>query len=312
MSSNIYNVIILFKLLIIIIHIMDINSLNFDKYYDRIGIDRSTIKNDINSLKMIQLAHLKSIPFENLDVIQKKVISISVADCYEKLVENNRGGYCFEHNTLLAAVLESVGFQVFSSLARPRWNRPANLGYPQTHLTLIVKASDGKSYLVDVAFGGLQCLEPLALDNPEPQLTKDGLFRLMLDESGEIRKQWQLKGQWLDLYSFKNENALNCDLLMSNWWSCTWPAARWMSYLYVAKIIGPENERHYILNDEYVQRKSDGTAIRTKLGSIEEFTSLLNSLFGIVLSKDTNFSCIESFYQKGYSATFHAPEFISS
>jgi len=146
-------------------------------YFSKISVDRATLTNDLTSLSLIQIQHLRSIAFENLDVVSKKIIAINLENCFEKLVLRSRGGYCFEHNTLLAAALQSVGFKVIRALARPRW-RPSSAGYPQTHMMLIVTTGDEVSYLVDAAFGGLQSLEPLCLDDDSiigarSQVTKD-------------------------------------------------------------------------------------------------------------------------------------------
>ncbi len=55
-------------------------------------------------LHQVMGAHLRSIPFENLDVgpfrSKRKPISMEFRDVFSKLVAGQRGGYCFEQNTL--------------------------------------------------------------------------------------------------------------------------------------------------------------------------------------------------------------------
>ena len=45
---------------------------------------------------------------------------LDLASLWKKLVIDQRGGYCFEQNTLFAAVLEAIGFPVRRLAARVR------------------------------------------------------------------------------------------------------------------------------------------------------------------------------------------------
>src|SRR5919112_1522268 len=54
-------------------------------------------------------AHVAHIPFENLDVLLGRRIRLDIDSVQDKLVGRRRGGYCFEHVTLFAAVLERLG-----------------------------------------------------------------------------------------------------------------------------------------------------------------------------------------------------------
>ena len=99
---------------------------NLDSYISLISITdkpSSSLQPNKETLALLQLSHLLTIPFENLDVVQKKSISIDLSDIFEKLVINKRGDYCFEMNTLLSAAFVEIGFKVKPVLARVRWNR---------------------------------------------------------------------------------------------------------------------------------------------------------------------------------------------
>ena len=71
-------------------------------------------------LHALHLAHATHIPFENLDILLGRPIRLDLASLQAKLVHGGRGGYCFEQNALLAAVLEEVGFAVTRLSARVR------------------------------------------------------------------------------------------------------------------------------------------------------------------------------------------------
>lgn len=53
---------------------------------------------------------MRHIPFENLDILLGMPIRLDLQGVQLKLVDTRRGGYCFEHVTLFAAVLEALGF----------------------------------------------------------------------------------------------------------------------------------------------------------------------------------------------------------
>ena len=112
-------------------------------------------------LRELHARHPAAIPFENLDVLLGRPIIARPAALEAKLVYGGRGGYCFEHNTLMAAALEALGLQ---------GDRPGRAGavgplpddppLPRTHMALRVDLPRGP-YLVDVGFGGLTKTAPL-------------------------------------------------------------------------------------------------------------------------------------------------------
>ena len=71
-------------------------------------------------LAALHRAHACAIPFENLDILLGRAIRLDLPSLEAKLVSSRRGGYCFEQNTLFAAVLREVGFEVETLEARVR------------------------------------------------------------------------------------------------------------------------------------------------------------------------------------------------
>lgn len=125
------------------------------KYFTRIGVNPQEENQHptLELLESILLSHMQAIPFENLDVaVMKKTVSMKLGDVADKLVENQRGGYCFEHNVLLAAALRAVGYTVTTMLARVLWNKKDIPSHQ--HVVLVVKVG-ADEYLVDAAFGGV-------------------------------------------------------------------------------------------------------------------------------------------------------------
>src|SRR5262245_42788003 len=94
--------------------------IDLDGYFDRIG-HRGARHVGLELLRELHFAHSTSIPFENLDILLGRTISLELDRLQAKLVTGRRGGYCFEHNTLFAAVLEQLGFSLTRLAARVRF-----------------------------------------------------------------------------------------------------------------------------------------------------------------------------------------------
>ena len=89
-------------------------------YLNRIGLKHAAqpLKADLSTLALVMAAHSRAIAFENIDVVRGKTISMARDDVEKKLVDDLRGGYCWEQNTLLASALREIGFDVTPLLCR--------------------------------------------------------------------------------------------------------------------------------------------------------------------------------------------------
>ena len=63
----------------------------------------------------------------------------------------------------------------------------------------------------------------------------------------------QIKGEWRPLYEWRDEKAPFVDMECSNFFSYAYPKARFTTQFFCTRIIG--DERHHILNGDYVVRK---------------------------------------------------------
>ena len=57
------------------------------------------------TLRELQLAHLKTVPFENLSIHSGEPIVLEAEALFEKIVEQRRGGFCYECNGAFAGLL---------------------------------------------------------------------------------------------------------------------------------------------------------------------------------------------------------------
>lgn len=135
--------------------------MNIDDYLARIGVESRPNPN-YDTLALLQLSHICSVPFENIDVQLGHRLSTDVAEAYEKIVVRKRGGWCYEQNGLFGWALQELGFHVMRMAAGVmRDERGPEVD--GNHLCLLVKfAETGQEYLVDVGFGG-SMVHPLPL-----------------------------------------------------------------------------------------------------------------------------------------------------
>ena len=81
-------------------------------YLARIGYEGST-EPTLETLAGIVLAHLRAVPFENLDIVPlARPLRLDPEGLFAKIVGERRGGYCFELNGTLALLLEDLGLTV--------------------------------------------------------------------------------------------------------------------------------------------------------------------------------------------------------
>lgn len=134
-------------------------------YLTRIGLDGGAGIDEPGPplLARLQLAHLRTVPFENLDIHRQHPIVLDEDRILDKVIERRRGGYCYELNSLFGRLLRSVGFEVELVSAKVA-SDDGQLGPEFDHLTLLVGigAPDGLRHVVDVGFGdGFTTPQPL-------------------------------------------------------------------------------------------------------------------------------------------------------
>jgi N-hydroxyarylamine O-acetyltransferase len=196
----------------------ELSALDLEHYFERIHSDGDRVPS-LSTLARLQHAHATTIPFENLDIHLGRPIRIDVPSVVRKLVDDRRGGYCFEQNTLFAAVLESLGFAV-TRLAARVWldgERPT----APTHMALVVEA-DGNYWLCDVGFGAATPLRPIALAGGDEVACGGWTHRLLRADSRWVL-QMRSGGAWLDLYAFTEEPQQPADYEMANHFTSTSP-----------------------------------------------------------------------------------------
>lgn len=227
-------------------------------------------------LEALHLAHATSIPYENLDVLLKRPIRLDLGSLQDKLVHAGRGGYCYEQNSLFAAVLRRIGFDVTTLAARVRYR--TTLALPRTHMTLLVRA-DGEDFLADVGFGSSGLLLPVPYNGSVEFRQFAWSYRIIAEDSLRVL-QLKRDGAWIDLYAFSLEPQEPADYDMANYYVSTHPASRFVHTMTAQKVT--TSERHTLRDREY--SIDNGARITTRqLEDSAELTALLRETFGLQL-----------------------------
>ena len=207
---------------------------DLDAYLERIG-HRGPVEPTVACLDALHLAHVGSIPFENLDILLGCPILLDLEALQDKLVRGGRGGYCFEQNTLFAAALEEIGFGVTRLAARVRLGTREITA--RSHMTLSVDA-EGSGRLADVGFGGGSILQSLPIEPGEAVEQLGWSFRLVEDDEGRMLQGLGPEG-WRDFYSFTFEPQLPIDYEVANHFTSTHPSSHF-TQTPTAQISSPE------------------------------------------------------------------------
>jgi N-hydroxyarylamine O-acetyltransferase len=255
--------------------------IDLDAYFARIGY-QGPRGATLDTLRALHALHPRAIPFENLDPLLGRPVSLDLPALEAKLIRARRGGYCFEHNTLFRAVLEQLGFTVTILTARVLWMMPPDAPHPRTHMTLLVETADGP-HIADVGFGANLAAAPIRLAADVEQSVGSGKLRLVRDGGGLIVQTWS-RGAWQNGYRFTLEPQLPIDVEVANWFTATHPGSRFRTGL-MLQLLLPDG-RISMLNRRLTRRYDDGRSEETVLDRPDRLAEAVRDGFGLELPAD--------------------------
>lgn len=232
----------------------------------------------VTFIKDLQNAHVGNLPFSNLGVLLHESLSLESQALFKRVVEDKRGGYCFEHNKILFEVLNSLGYRCDRVLGRVLHNR--NIDVPRTHRITRVAFAD-RNYIVDVGFGPLCPREPLLLELDRPQDQGDAVYRIIQSDPGHYLLQIKGIDGWFSLYSFDDGLYTEADCVCGHHYSSTHPDATFVNNLIVSRKY--YDDVRLLKNGEFHRIRGGETAI-TKISSEDNLNVTLMHEFGINLT----------------------------
>lgn len=255
--------------------------IHLQDYFARINYQGPTTP-ELSTLKAIHGLHPAHIPFENIDVLLDRGISLELDNIQQKLIGNQRGGYCFEHNALFMEVLKQLGFEVESLMARNVWRQPDNtpLG-PRTHQVLRVRI-EGEWWLADVGFGGLVLTDPLRMETSDEQQGQHEAFRILTHDHGWML-QVNVQDQWENLYDIASQPQEPIEMEVANWFTSASPNSKFRHNLMMAR--ATPDTRYALLNNRLTVRPRNGAPEQRELNP-EELAAALQECFGLKVENE--------------------------
>lgn len=263
------------------------HTLDLDAYLARIGWSGER-RPTVDVLRSVHRAHALGIPFENLDPVLGTVPSLALGDLEAKLLRSERGGYCYEQNTLLAAALRALGFEVTLLCARVMLGAGPGDIRPRTHMLMRVRVpGEPTPYLADVGFGAVgSLLEPIALVTGAELHDSPRHHRLVHPPHDGPLELWELQteaadGEWQRQYVFTVEPYEAPDFEVINWHIATNPRSPFEHLLYVQRTTA---DAHLSLAGRtLVVTANDGRREERELTDTSEVERVLADVFAVRL-----------------------------
>src|SRR5690348_1505800 len=125
--------------------------MDVEKYLARINYTGPRTPDEA-TLRALHVAHLRAVPFENLDIGRGVPIVLDLDRLYAKIVTRRRGGFCYELNGTFAELLRALGYSV--ELLSARVYTGTQFSPEFDHLMLRVSGGQlAEPLLADVGFG---------------------------------------------------------------------------------------------------------------------------------------------------------------
>ena len=242
-------------------------------YFARIGWNGAAPPT-LETLARLLRAHMTSIPFENLDVLLGRPVRLDLESLKAKVIDSRRGGYCFEHTTLFAAMLEALGFDLSRHSARVVRFLPRERA-PRSHMFLTVNLAEGV-FVADPGFGGP------AATFPVPLADKAGDATHWMARDGDL---WVFRGKGedgaaMDAWVSTLERDLPVDFEVSNHYMSTHPNSPFTKNLMAS--LFTESGRVAVMNRDVSIREGE-EAQKSQLDDRAALRRLLNAHLGFDL-----------------------------
>jgi N-hydroxyarylamine O-acetyltransferase len=256
------------------------NDMRLHDYLRRVGLDAGGISLEptLETLRRLHRAHREAFPFENISIQAGGTISLALPDLERKFLDDRRGGYCFEHNTLFAAALREIGFSPITMLGRVRRGPPER--WCRTHMVLrMTVGADAETWMADVGFGAVGTLEPLPLVDGA-RSSQIG-FDYALRRSGRlwILSMTDAAGVSQDFYEFTDDPQTPWDVEVANHFTSTHPESVFRRTLTIQR---SRREERIVMRGDVLERFRDGRVTTTPI-SRAEWPRLARELFDLEL-----------------------------
>ena len=228
-------------------------------------------------LGALQLAHLTHVPFENLHVFHARGVRTDIEWSYPKVVEQTRGGWCFELNGCFGALLRAVGFDV-DYISCQVWNEPDGWGPAFDHLGLLVRL-DNERWFVDVGFGD-NCLVPVPVRAGE-YAANPRRARIGVEDDAFVLTELTPDDGWVAQLRGGLRAKELADFTPRSQYLKAAPDLGWAHKPFATRALDSTGSRITLRRDVLRQRDGSGPFVETAVAP-EDWSDLLAAHFGLV------------------------------
>ncbi len=254
-----------------------VHRLDLEGYLARVGVPARPPSRV--ALDELHEAHVRTFTFDYIDVALDQHAGVDLDAVQAKFVGRGRGGYCFEHGTLFAAVLERLGYTVQRRLGRV----PSSPDPARTHCVVAVTI-DGTVLLADPGFG-MSVLRPIELADGVVDEYGGWRFQVGAVRLGDVRA-WELRrwrdDRWELMHTHDELPVTPVDLRVGHHYTSTFPESHFRHGLAVTRHVdgGHVSITHRTLT---VRRPGQPTEHR-EIGGAEVLEQIL--ALGVALTDD--------------------------
>lgn len=210
-----------------------VDRLDLHGYLQRLGLPPQPPSRA--ALDELHEQHLLTFTFDNVDVLLGQHPGVDLAAVQKKFVGRGRGGYCFEHATLLAAALERLGYRVERRLARVG-DPAAEPVSGRTHLVVEV-VLDGTRLLCDPGFG-MSIVRPVPLVDGYEDDQGGWRFRVAHEGEPAVWRLYRARAHgWEPMHSMDELPVVPQDVEMGHHFTSTFPSSHFTKDLRLAKLL---------------------------------------------------------------------------
>lgn len=252
------------------------STLNAEKYLARLHASQPSAPT-AEALRALTRAHLEQVPFENLEIFrQRRCPSLEPEDLYRKVVEEGRGGYCFELNKLFYLLLRELGYDCYCAAARILYRRTDPR--PLSHRVIVVYTEEGR-WLCDVGYGGPGPKGALRMALGEQVVAgetfsireEDGVTVVYRHDPDEVRR----------LMAFRDAETPEVDFNVLNGYFGYHPKSVFTQKLVVYRCTG--DGLASLVADQFTLTRQGETVEARQISGEEELSDLLAGSFGLAL-----------------------------
>ncbi len=252
-------------------HPWQIDVLDLDAYLTRVGAAPREPSRE--ALDELHEAHVRTFTFDNIDVLLETHPGVTLDAVQAKFVGRGRGGYCFEHATLFAAVLERLGYDVRRLLGRV--GPPTRS--PRTHCVVEVRL-DGERLLADPGFG-MSVMRPIPLQDGAEDDYLGWRHRVRRSDPDVAGPGWELhrlrESGWELMHTTDDLPVQPVDVTMGHHYTSTYPASHFRNGLMLAR---HGNGRHTTVSTDSVTIRRPGESTEHRDLRDGELEQLLHEL----------------------------------